>query len=858
MTEMPDPVPGGPGPVCSPGSESAWPQAVQNVHVESGYGFGVIGADIHVFGAGVPLYVLEVWASRPPADPAFLRELPSRMLNARFGVVPFTGRHTELAELRQWRDCGPRLAVRWLHAPGGQGKTRLADEFAAASVEHGWKAATATHGPGTVLPAPGSQDLRLDGAAGLLLVVDYADRWPLSHLTWLMSNVLLHRPGVRIRVLMLGRGSEGWPAVRAALGNQQAGTSLQQLAPLTQSGSGGTPGGRRSEMFQVARAAFAACYGVSPGTGASPALDGLDFGLTLTVHMAALVEVDAQAAGSRPPRGLEALTVYLLDREHLHWENLYGDSAPRLGPPEQDPPTPPSVINKTVFAAALTGPSSVPTGVRALRTANVPGNAHRVLADHARCYPPADPNRGTVLEPLYPDRLAEDFLALTLPGHRAEYPARDWAAPTTSALLERVGPQVAVPWAPRAVTFLASAAARWSHVGTGQLYPMLVADPHLAMEAGNSALVLLAGLADIGPEVLEAVASAFPEHRVINLDPGIARICRRLAPYQLAAARGPAERARIHDRLGTRLFHAGLHVEALQATETAVPLWADLERQDPAAHRQDYAAALSDLSLRLSNVGRDEEAVQPARRAVLARRLLARAEPAAHEAALATALNNLGSALTERDGRVEALDRHREAVSIHRRLVRDRPSEHESGLAESLNGLSIASARVGRRRKALVLQRESVEIYRRLSRAVPGLYDADLASALHNLAVCHSTRRQSRQAAETEREALGMRRLLARSNPASMAPELAGSYSNLSHYLMRLGDPAAALAAAEHAAEIYRHLLQERPVALHGHYHHMLHGLTDILNVPSATRFADELAAREAATTHVSSREATR
>ncbi|MBT2898647.1 tetratricopeptide repeat protein [Streptomyces sp. McG3] len=855
MTEMPDPAP---VPVTSPGSEPTWSQAVQNVHVESGYGFGTIGADIHVFGAGVPLYVLEAWASRPPGDTAFLMELPSRMLNARFGVVPFTGRHTELAELRQWRDSGPRLAVRWLHAPGGQGKTRLADEFAASTVEQGWKAATATHGPGAVLPAPGSQDLRLDGAAGLLLIVDYADRWPLTHLTWLMSNVLLHRPGVRTRVLMLGRGAEGWPAVRAALSNHQAGTSSQQLAPLAETGADGTTGGQRSEMFRAARTGFAACYGVPPDTGTPPALDDPGFGLTLALHMAALVWVDARAAGTRPPHGLEALTVYLLDREQLHWENLYGDDAPRLDPPEQAPSTPPGVINRTVFTATLTGPSSVPTGVRALRAAGVPGNPHRVLADHARCYPPADPTRGTVLEPLYPDRLAEDFLALTLPGHRADYPARGWAAPTTSALLERAGTEAPRPWAPRAVTFLASAAARWPHVGTGQLYPMLVTDPRLAMEAGNSALFLLAGLADIGPEVLEAVASAFPEHRVVDLDPGIARICRRLAPHRLAAARSPAERARIHDRLGTRLFHAGLHDEALRATETAVLLWADLERQYPAAYRQDYAAALSDLSLRLSNVGRDDEAVHPAQRAVLARRLLARAGPAAHKAALATALNNLGSAMTAMDSRAEALDRHREAVSIYRRLVRARPSEHEPGLAESLNGLAIASARVGRRRKALALQREAVNIYRRLSRAMPAAYEADLASALHNLAACHDTRRQPRQAAETQHTALEIRRRLARYNPASMAPELADSWSNLSHYLMRSGDHAAALAAAEQAVEIYHHLLSERPVALHGHYHHMLRGLTSVLNAPGPARSAEELAARAAATAHVSSRKATR
>ena len=44
---------------------------------------------------------------------------------------------------------------------------------------------------------------------------------------------------------------------------------------------------------------------------------------------------------------------------------------------------------------------------------------YNLVEDHARCYPPADP--GLVLDPLYPDRLGEDYLALTLPGHEDEF-----------------------------------------------------------------------------------------------------------------------------------------------------------------------------------------------------------------------------------------------------------------------------------------------------------------------------------------------------------------------------------------------------------------------------------------------------
>lgn len=48
-------------------------------------------------------------------------------------------------------------------------------------------------------------------------------------------------------------------------------------------------------------------------------------GLTLAVHVAALVAVDTYVTGGavRPPPGdIEGLTIYLLDREHLHWARL--------------------------------------------------------------------------------------------------------------------------------------------------------------------------------------------------------------------------------------------------------------------------------------------------------------------------------------------------------------------------------------------------------------------------------------------------------------------------------------------------------------------------------------------------------
>src|SRR5690348_6059950 len=99
--------------------------SLQIVRVEGGFGYGVIGADIHVFQNGVPLYIL---AERDPERHVpvteWLLEQPSRLLASDLQIVDFTGRNPDRTALAAWRDYGgSRLSARWLYAPGGQGKT---------------------------------------------------------------------------------------------------------------------------------------------------------------------------------------------------------------------------------------------------------------------------------------------------------------------------------------------------------------------------------------------------------------------------------------------------------------------------------------------------------------------------------------------------------------------------------------------------------------------------------------------------------------------------------------------------------------------------------------------------------------
>src|ERR1700733_13721793 len=71
-----------------------------------------------------------------------IRDAPvlSQLLATRHEVVDFAGRSGELDHLAAWRDTSPsQVGVIVVHGPGGQGKSRLAAEFARNSAAAGWE-----------------------------------------------------------------------------------------------------------------------------------------------------------------------------------------------------------------------------------------------------------------------------------------------------------------------------------------------------------------------------------------------------------------------------------------------------------------------------------------------------------------------------------------------------------------------------------------------------------------------------------------------------------------------------------------------------------------------------------------------
>jgi tetratricopeptide (TPR) repeat protein len=768
--------------------------------------------DVTIYNQQGPAYRLEGFPCEAPPIPRESLDQPSRLLAARYRVVHFIGRTAELRELTDWRDDrGHDIAVRLLHGPGGEGKTRLAAEFAAASAQGGWAVAQAVNTT-YKLRAGTVGRFRLRAGKRLLLLIDYAERWPLTSLFDMIRDPLL-RNVTSLRVLLLARPvGEWWEPLKYDLTENGVKADRIPLRPLADNLD------TRFRAFNEARDRFADILqaGGAGRTSLSAGMFADDaFQKVLTIHMTALADVQAGLRGDAAPSDPAAVSEYLLERERDHWSKLYRSS--------DDFRTRPKVMARAVYTAILTRPLPFDTALGVLeRTgiATAAETASQILDDHSTCYPPTT---GEVLEPLYPDRLGEDFLALQTPGGAATAAPDKWAKTAIATLLALEDGEPTPEWARQAVTILVEASRRWRHLATQQLYPLICARPWLAVAAGGQALSGLAELPDIGLDVLRAVEQQFPSGQRVDLDVGIAAVTARTASLLLPRTTDGAERGDLYLKVGWRRANAGLFEEAVQACEQAVQAY---ERLAPTERAESgLARALDELGNALSGLGRREPALAACERAVATYRRLA-AMPGVgagrYESGLAASLVDLGRELWYSGRRKEALAATDESVRIYRRLAgrlesapapgRGEAMELHSRLARSLRNLGVMLDD-GQPARGLAATQEAVDILRPLAEADPPAYERELAMALSNLGADLADLQGPEAGLEPAQQAVEIGRRLVRVNPAVIERSLMLWLTNLGRRLSDLGRLPEARAAIADALAIQRQLVRVTPVS---------------------------------------------
>ncbi|MGH3673535.1 MAG: tetratricopeptide repeat protein, partial [Pseudonocardiaceae bacterium] len=519
--------------------------------------------------------------------------------------------------------------------------------------------------------------------------------------------------------------------------------------------------------------------------------------------MAALAAVDAYRHGDSAPTDPQAISAYLLRHERAYWHQLHARSEDRL-------PTTPKTMGRAVYVATLAGTLPRDDAHTALADSGVVSTiemANQIIDDHRTCYPPV---RGdVVLEPLHPDRLGEDFLALTFPGYvRDASGCDDWAATAASRLLTGVedeGVLLLPSYTPQALTVLIEVARRWPHVAQGQLYPLLRARPWLALAAGSAAMARLASLGDIDIGALEAIEQLIPDHPHVSLMAGIAAITQRITNHRLATATDPGQRGRLYVTLGRRLAHAGQWEQALIACGEAIDIFRLLASVNPAAFERDLALSLTNIGVVLAHLGRWEEALAANAEAVEAGFRLAASGATTDLSGLAHALSSLGDRLSELGRWEEALTATTEAVEICRRLTAE-DAGFEPSLATALAHLGARLSDIGRVEESLIASSEAADIFRRLAQVNSTVFEPNLAIVLNNIGGVLLRLGQREKALEIMSEAIDLRRRLAAANPASFEPDLGGSLTIFGGVLADLGRWREALEATTEAVEIYRRL----------------------------------------------------
>jgi hypothetical protein len=362
---------------------------------------------LHIHYPNRGFYRLEVLTSRQTNDnkvDPYREGSPSYLLDAYRQIVPFRGRDNELSDITNWRDSSRQRSLLLVSGPAGQGKTRLAMEFAHLSRAAGWIVLGAAEADGSQSTATvESVQFELGGAPGALLIVDYADRWQFAALITVVRDMEYRFADSRLRIILLARGQHGlWDSVSGELDR-----GAIELANPLRLGLLDEPD-CRAESFQQAFEGFQAALKV-PANSVDPPSDLADpaYGNPLMLHMAALVRVYAATEHTLVP-SRDNLSRFLLRRERRYW----GRICRRYASDGRHDAVPIDVASNAVLLATLFGPLPSDSARKLLLAACLAdgeARARAILVLHAALYP--NQTRNSALEPLRPDRLGEDFVA---------------------------------------------------------------------------------------------------------------------------------------------------------------------------------------------------------------------------------------------------------------------------------------------------------------------------------------------------------------------------------------------------------------------------------------------------------------
>lgn len=699
---------------------------------------------------------------------------PAWLLRPDVNAVRFHGRRLELDRLLGW--CGDGFPVHLLTGPGGQGKTRLAQEL----INHLGNEWACTFLDDTELSDLSTFKSLLNRVATpTLLVIDRAEARRRNTLEGLVSAAMSSDHDAPLKLLLIARSAGHWwkEVGRKAGGLSELLEPVQQLMldPVEDTAEG------RQLLFDEAWQDLACRLETAqPGwrrpvrPTAPENLEHERYGSALMLLMEALAWL---LEPERTPSDRSAEEV-ILDREELYWVRA-AESA--------DVDLVDDTLRLVVAAAALYGSGSLTQGGAAEWLASLPGMGG-LGNDQAR-------RTANWLRDLYPapggHQPAGSYWGLLQPERLAEYLIADQLRGGTE-LLTAFSTQCSAEQAGHALSILAEIGRRHPDVNI-ELGAIVRMNPKHAPQAVRVVAAtenpnpLLEGLFHIDRSVLSVaelteLSQAIPTQSSRLAHFGVEVQLDLVRAHQTSATDSPADAA--HQRqlarsLGDyaiRLEDVGRLGQALESTRQAVSILEGLAADEPAL-RAELAHIRVTMSGLLSATGYLEAAALCAQQAF---RLFASLKQADLPfRGLVEALGTMGLRLIEAQRYDEAVEALRLVTTAYDQLAEQLsyPTTPDSADDDDLildkrrtakwhNNLAAACHHTGNYEEALTHARKSVSIRRELVKKKRDPDRISLGNSLLTLAAVQDTMGDD-QAAQSDIEALEIFEEAARSNPAA-------------------------------------------------------------------------------------------
>jgi tetratricopeptide (TPR) repeat protein len=743
---------------------------------------------------------------------------PAALLSPYRQVVPFRGRSDLLRELATWAGQ-PGLGALLLHGPGGQGKTRLAQQFATEMRQQRWV---------TLWLRPVTQNVNWralrDRAVPALLILDYAEGRR-EQLDALLDELSRDVGDPQVKVLLLARTDADWweeaQAESTVAGEVLSAAPVVELPALEPDPSG------RAEAYREAVESFARELANVPGLMGqdwptlakrlpSSTAENESLDMALALHMAALADLLDAGSGSEVSSDDAAradsgpIEDRVLVHERHYWHTT-ADARGLLATLSFD------CLVDAMAAAFLLGAPDRGMADKVLRRVSGLSGQQRGLRDKTRdwiasLYPPP------VRQPwglLQPDRLVERFIGLHI--QRDPDFTNKLAA---SAKKEQVK---------RFLSLLSRATAHPSFRGAldETLTALCVRFPEFSL----AAVAAVVQAEHSGP-LREAIRQIIedpktPAKRLTDLNDALPLRSHTLASLAMQSAqrvvdvyRDRADKTPMAlgelisalNNLAVRLSDMGHRQEALEASSEAVNRYRKATVSSRAAD-PDFAALLAGHATRLGDLGYWSEATKTNEEAVKIFRRLVSRNPKEYVPMLGMALNNLSVELLEFGKVADAAEASGETVKIVRALADAESERYRPSLASALHNHSRNLGALGRHEEALESIVEAIAILRDLAESQPDAYLGQLALTINSYANCQGNLGFRQKALEGVAEASEIYRRLADSQPDRYLSNLAGTLVNLAGELLGLGRGREALVPSREAVEIYREMAATLPNA---------------------------------------------